>query len=236
MQCKHYLLAILAMWGLMLSPAFAGKSTLSLIRFPVSAEIWVKTQTPLVTVAVAASVKPQEVASFSGQVSKRLNQLAKADWRVTQFNRSQDQSGLEKIELLAQARLSEAALSEVSNRIKTISESGQQYQLNDIQYTPTLVELEQAHAQLRAQIYALAKAEEKKLANAFSGQHYRIYQIEFLPEFPLRSGQVLPSVGLLRMNSVSVSDTAAETNRSPLAVDQKVSQQAWISYAEEMHS
>lgn len=222
-----------AMIGLMVLPVLSlnlfakPNRDLTYIRFPVSVESWIKTASPLVTVNVIASVNPSQVANFNALVINKLNSMVKTEWRITQFNRSQDQSGLERIQLTAEARVSDKSLNELTAKAKAVSESGQQYEISHIEYKPTLTEIEQAHANLRQQIYQMAQEEAKRLNQAFPESHYEIVSINFLP---IDLSAPLTAVRPRTLMSMSAGNSDQESS-NPLAVDQKVTQNATLSFA-----
>ncbi len=200
---------------------------LTQIRFPISVEGWIKTASPLIRVNVTASVNPNQVAGFNALAINKLNSIAKTDWRITQFNRNQDPSGLERIQLVAEARVSDKSLNQLTIKAKAASESGQQYEISDIEYKPTLAETEQAHANLRQQIYQMAQEEAKRINQAFPEAHYEIVNINFLPMNLSASSMTIQPRALMTM---SAGNSNSESSNS-LAVDQKVTQNAILIFA-----
>ncbi len=86
-------------------------------------------------------------------MTKAVNNLAKADWRLTSFNRSEDQTGLERWSATFEARLPETDLNGLAETAKKISKAGMQLTIADIDFSPTLEEMETARAGLRTQVY-----------------------------------------------------------------------------------
>ena len=83
------------------------------ITFTMTSEQWVSTQNADVFVGVDATLDQNQLATAHTNILDKLNQLAKTDWHIIQFNRTQNSSGLEQLSVVAQARLPETALSKI---------------------------------------------------------------------------------------------------------------------------
>ena len=143
------------------------------VALQLSAEKWATTKTARVIVNVNAVLKSEALDSFRTQLLKNLAKLADdGAWHITQFYRFQDQSGLERLQVTAEARLPDSALSNLRDGAKTISKPGEQYTISDIQFTPSLEEVEQVKKDVRAQIYADADADCDK--NLLFGKDERV--------------------------------------------------------------
>lgn len=136
-----------------LAYASAGQPVLDQIVYQVSAEQWVKTSSAEVIIAINATAKQQGLAAVRQQMMTRLNRIAKADWHITSFNRSQDSSGLERITVQAEARLPENQLANLRSAAQAVSQPGANYQVSRINFKPTLAEVEQARASVRNTLY-----------------------------------------------------------------------------------
>src|SRR5436190_23068731 len=92
---------------------------LNKVALQLTAEQWVATKTALVTVGINASVSDSDLGKIQSNILDKLNQLAgKQEWHIVSFDRSQDQSGLERVQVSAQARLPEAALAGIRDKAK----------------------------------------------------------------------------------------------------------------------
>lgn len=150
------------------------------INFSVSAEKWIKTSTAKVTVNLNAVIKQAELANINSQIMTTLNQLVEnQEWHVTQFNRSQDSSGMERIYVTAEARISENLLSNLNTKALQLSREGRTLRIQDIQFTPTLAERENVRAEVRKLLYDQVKQEVARLNSVYSTSRYQIKTIDF---------------------------------------------------------
>jgi hypothetical protein len=174
-----------ALFALALLPsiALAGPKgpAYDVVKFPVQAKTWVKTQTANVIVMVNATVKNTEVVSLHSNLMNTLNQIAKGDWHVTDFSRNPDNSGLEKVNIRAQARLASNALKSLEVNAKKISRPGVTYKIADVLFQPSFKDVRKAKSSLRMQIYKQTKNELKRLSKVFPGINFRVYSINFMP-------------------------------------------------------
>src|SRR5262245_12903757 len=106
------------------------------ITLQLQAEQWVTTKTALVNVGVNAAVTDQGIDKVQTDVMQKLNQLSdKGEWHILTFNRQLDSSGLESIQITAQARLPQSELANLRNKAKSISKPGETFTIDNIQFT-----------------------------------------------------------------------------------------------------
>jgi len=185
--------------GLLLSfPAWADinvEPLLNKVTLQLNADQWVTTKTALVTIGVNVSVSDNDLGKTQSTIMDKLNQLAsKAEWHIISFDRSQDQSGLEKIQVSATARLPEPELAGLRDKAKAISKPGETFTLDNVQFTPSDEELRDANTALRNRIYSQAKAEVDQLNKQYSDQKYYVHQINFIGDVvvePLAQNKVM---------------------------------------------
>lgn len=177
---KWYLFAL----GLCLSfPAWASMSLeplLNKVTLQLTAEQWVTSKSALVNVGVNAAVSGQGIEKIQSEVMQKLNQIATGDWHIVSFNRQQDKSGLETIQMSAQARLAQTDLSGLRDKAKSVSKPGETFTIDDIQFTPSDEEMKQANVNLRANIYQQARAEIDAINKMYPEQKYYLHDISFL--------------------------------------------------------
>ena len=165
------------------------EALLNKVSLQLQAEQWVTTTTALVDVSVSASVTGQGIEKLQNDIMQQLKQLsAKGEWHMVSFNRSQDQSGLENIQMTAEARLPQTELAHLRDTAKSISKPGEKFDITNIAFTPSEDEMRSANNNLRANIYQQAKAEIDVLNKAFPNQKYYLHQMNFLftpPEQPM---------------------------------------------------
>lgn len=199
---------------------------LNKVTLPLQAEQWVTTKTALVSVMVNAAVNDQGIERIQSDVMQQLARLSdKGDWHIVSFDRQQDKSGLESIQILAQARLQQADLGNLRDKAKSISKPGETFTINNVQFTPNDDELRQANAALRSNIYQQAKTEIDTLNKIYPDQKYYLYQVNFFtPELPMPMVQN----AMYRRAEMSAS---APMPQPPLQVGNKVQLQATVIVA-----
>ena len=154
------------------------------ISYDLSAESWVVTKTAHVVLEVEAAVSASTAGSARADMTKAINEAAKADWRLTGFNRMLDQTGMERWSLSFEARLPETALGGLRDAVKKASKAGMQITVSGMDFTPSHDEMEAARADLRAQIFKQAAEQLASLNTTLPGRNYRISQIAFETDFP----------------------------------------------------
>jgi hypothetical protein len=154
---------------------------LNKVTFKLNAEQWVASKTALVSIGINAGVSDSALEKIQDDVLKKLNQLTnKGEWHIVSFNRNLDQSGLENIQMQAQARLPSSALPNLRDKAKAMSKPGETYTLDNIQFTPSEDELREANTALRSNIYVQAKEEMDRINKAYPDQKYYMHDINFL--------------------------------------------------------
>ena len=184
---------------------------LNKVSLQLNAEQWVATKTALVTVGINVSVSDNDLGKIQSNMMDKLNQLAgKGEWHIISFDRSQDQSGLERIQASAQARLAESALAGLRDKAKAISKPGETFTLDNVQFTPSEDELRDANNALRNRIYAQAKTELDQLNKQFPDQKYYLHQINFLGDIvptPMPQNKVMfAGIGSANSSNFAVGD------------------------------
>ncbi len=150
------------------------------IVLQLSAEEWVETKTVRVVAAADVAIAGENRASVRDRMLDALKKLSpEADWRLSQFARSQDSAGLERWRVTAEARLPEKSLGGLDDRAKSLSQPGLQLRIAATQFLPTLAEREATLAKLRATLYAQAKAEAEQAAKTWPDRAYRVARVDF---------------------------------------------------------
>ncbi len=155
------------------------------VVFNLSAENWVVTKTARVSLNVEAAVTAGTSGTMRESMVKAVNAVVKADWRLVSFNRSQDQTGMERWSAQFDARINENELNGLNESAKKNSKAGMQITVANIDFSPTLEETQAALAQVRAQIYKQANDQLTALNGALPGRGYRIAMIDFSGDSPV---------------------------------------------------
>lgn len=224
-------LVLLFVSFLMTSPAWAyndGDAILNKVIVKLSSEQWVTTKTALVTIGVNASVNENDLSKIQDNVLKNVSPLSsQSDWHVISFDRSVDQSGLEKVKISVQARLPSSALTSLREKTKTMSKPGETYTVDNVQFTPSEDEIRAASVTLRSNIYQQAKEELDRINKLYPDQKYYVHKIDFVGElqpFPIPM-PLEQTNAMVQMRAVGASAT------NDLAVGDKMQVSATIVFA-----
>jgi uncharacterized protein YggE len=198
------------------------------VSLDLSAEDWVTTKTAHVILDVEAAVNAASAGTVRADMTKAVNDAAKADWRLTGFTRAQDQTGMERWSVTFDTRLPEPSLGGLADAVKKASKAGMQISVGDIDFTPTLEETEAAKAALRTHILKLASDQLATLNATLSGRAYRIAQISFDADSTPPLPRMMRKPMLLQASAAMASapDSGAAQERS-----QKLALTAHVTYA-----
>lgn len=150
------------------------------IFFEVSAKQWVNTQTALLGVSINVTLSSADLVKARADIMGRLNKIAKGDWHLLQFDRSQDSSGLEKLYVQAQARVDQAALTDIYKNAKSVSVPGAKYEIASVDFKPSLEETQAVVAKVRAQLYQQVNDEIARMNKAYPTQNYSVSNLVFV--------------------------------------------------------
>lgn len=209
--------------SLLASMAFAksNRAPLDKVIFQVAAEQWVQSKEARVVISVNATLKDNNLAKMRAGLLNKINQIAKADWYITRFDRRQDRSGLENVIINAEARIASAKLTGLRAQAKRLSRSGESYRISSIDFSPSLVATEQVREQVRNTLYQKVNAEVKRLNLIYPKQQYTVYRINFLPRSYTRNARTNKSMAMFK----------AAASSDALSVSQKVRLSAIVSIA-----
>lgn len=154
---------------------------LNKIHLQLNAEKWVTTQTALVSVSTNATVQSQGIDKLQASVMNQLKKLsATSEWHVVSLDRSEEKSGLESIQIRAEARLPQSDLADLRNKAKAISTPGETFKIESIDFKPSEDDMRLAAKELRDKIYAQAKAEIETINKQYPDQKYYLHSIDFM--------------------------------------------------------
>lgn len=165
---------------LLQAEASKNKMPLDKIVFQISGKQWVSTQTALLSVDINATLSNVDLVKARNDIMDSLGKIAKGDWHLTRFDRSQDSSGLEKLNAHAQARVSQEALTNVYQHAKAVSRPGSNYSIANIEFKPSLEEVQSVRARLREQLYQQVNSELARINKNFSAQNYSLSRLVFV--------------------------------------------------------
>lgn len=149
-----------------------------------SAEMWVETASPKVIItlnAARAEANGTEVRTEMRGLLAELGTPAEGEtWRMLSFDESRDNTGLTRWSATAETRLTAEVLDGLADRVQAAGRAGMQLRLNQIDFSPTLSEMEAARAELRFRIYGQAAQEISALEAVFEDRDFRMGRVDFL--------------------------------------------------------
>ena len=227
---RKFLSCLGAMLGIVVLPALADtepQPILDTVSFDLSAEDWVQTATARVSVSVDATMPGSDAGRARGDMLKAVAGLQGngTDWKFTQFQHTQTQSGLEQWHAELEARLKESDLGGLGDKAKAASKPGLHLEVTNIDFTPTLAENEAVRVKLRAKLYASVNDELKALNDAEPGRQFHVGEIAFdapafHPVHPMR-----PRIAMAAMAANAAPD---EADAAGIDVAEKVTMRAEV--------
>lgn len=150
------------------------------ILFQVSSKQWVTTQTALLSVSINVTLNNADLVKARSDIMDSLNKVAKGDWHLTEFDRSQDSSGLEKLYVQAQARVDQTALTDIYQNAKSVSMPGAKYEVSAVEFKPSLEEIQAVRARIREKLYQDVNDEISRMNKAYPTQTYSVSNLVFV--------------------------------------------------------
>ncbi|KTC66147.1 Uncharacterised protein (plasmid) [Legionella adelaidensis] len=197
---------------------FPPQAPLDTIGFQISAKQWVTTRSALLTITINATLNNADLVKARGEIMDKLNGIAKGDWHLVQFDRSQDTSGLEKLYVQAQARLDQGALTDIYQQAKNVSKPGATYEIASIDFKPSLEEMQQVRAQLREKLYQQVQEEINKMNKVYTSQNYSLNNLIFVDG----NGPVTPQPKTYQAREMVNTMALAADAAPPLAVSNEM--------------
>lgn len=221
---------ITGLFGLLVlnSVVFAENQPLQLLDrviFQVSAKQWVSTGTALLRLEINATLNNADLVQARKTIMDKLNIIAKGDWHLTQFDRSQDSSGLEKLRVEAEIRVAQDKLTNIYADAKKVSKPGANYQVMNIEFKPGLDDIQAVKAKLREQLYQQVNAEIARINAVYPAQHYSLSQLVLVDG---EAVMPMPQALSMRKASMVAMENAAPM---PLAVSNELTMTAMAEVA-----
>lgn len=191
------------------------KLVMDKVVFQVSAKQWVTTQSALLSVNINATLTKADVVNARAEIMDNLNKIAKGEWQLTQFDRSQDSSGLEKLYVAAQARIPQTYLQNIYQSAKNITKPGASYEINGVEFKPSLEELQQVKLQLRERLYEQIANELSRLNKVYTNQNYSIHRIFFFDgdqALPMAKAYQSREMNTMALNAVATPSAVTVSN------------------------
>lgn len=150
------------------------------IDFQISAKQWVTTQTALLGVNINVTLSSADLVKARADIMERLNKIAKGEWHLIEFDRSQDSSGLEKLYVQAQARVSQEALTDIYKNAKDVSLPGAKYEVSSVDFKPSFDETQAVLSQVRQRLYQQVDDELARINKVYPDQNYSVNNLTFV--------------------------------------------------------
>ena len=152
----------------------ASRLVLDKIQFEMSSKQWVTTQKALLSVNINATLNNADLVKARADMMERLNKIVKGDWHILAFDRSQDSSGLEKLDVQAQARVDQSQLTDIYQNAKSVSIPGAKYEISGVEFKPGLEEIQEVKAKIREQLYQKVNEEIARINKVYPNQNYSV--------------------------------------------------------------
>lgn len=224
----------------MLIPSFAmaGENPKpdDLISVNLTSEGWVQAKAARVTVSVNAAVVGEKASSTRDTMIKAVGDLAsKTEWRLTSFNRNQDQTGIEQWVAQFEARLPESELGGIQAKAKAASKTGMQIAVVSVDFSPTLAEFEAVRADIRKALMTQASKELENVNAAYPDRKFRISEISFGGAQPMIAPQMMRMKGRMAMMDAQVAAAPAmegvTNSMGGVETSQKIEMNANVTFA-----
>lgn len=155
------------------------KTRLDKVIFQIAAKQWINAERALLLVDINATFNSADLVKARADIMATLNKIAPGEWHITDFNRDQDSSGLDKLAAVAEARVNSADLTNIYQNAKTVSKPGITYSINRVEFKPSLEEEQAAKKALRSALYEQINSEITSLNKALTNQHYTVHELIF---------------------------------------------------------
>jgi len=154
------------------------KEELSRVSFSLETEVWIKAKTVRVVVGISMLGKESELLNMKGEALKELEKVLETEWKITGYRRQKDSSGLIRLNLRVETRIKENRLAGIFGKIKELSREGMQFRIVNLDFSPSVEEIEKAKSRGRAKIYGMVLNEAKSISKIY-GKEFNIIKIEF---------------------------------------------------------
>ncbi|SDG08114.1 MULTISPECIES: hypothetical protein [Thalassobaculum] len=147
-------------------------------------EDWVETTTATVRISADLAVEAGTFGAARDELVSTLQGFGiDTTWRIVQFSKQADDAGFERWSVTAEARLPEAALSDLSAKAKGATKPGRSLTVASIDYSPTMAEREAVTDSLRTRVYERVGKEIAALNAAFADRSFRVRMIDFTQSY-----------------------------------------------------
>ena len=191
-------------------------------------EGWVTTNSADVRVYFNIVQQKETADELKKEILAALANLApKAEWYILSSRESKDQTGLNRWNVSANARVAESVIAGLQGKAESISRPGFKMGITQIDFSPTLDETNALKANLRSRIYTKAKEEAERLSKAIGGTAYQIRMVNFNPNFVAQPAPMYKDMAMQRVSS-TMESSGGSGGGSKMPVSEKHSLTATI--------
>lgn len=176
----------LSLLGMLCASAFATsyadhQNCQDQISMQLQEEGWVSSSTAQVTVNIQAVTNKDNSSTVVASITKRLKSVVKeaVTWRLVDLSIEKNSAGLFAISAKMSARLNNDQLAQLQNTIDSLNKAGEQYNVDGIDYQPTLAEITDENTRLRVLLYKDVLEQERIINSAFSDTKYQMQTLSF---------------------------------------------------------
>ena len=155
-------------------------NTLNIVTYQQQAEEWVTAHSAKIQLSVHVTTQEKNFAAVQKRTLNKLEQLSGNNpWHIYNFTKTQDQSGLETLNWELGIRLPLPLATKLKEKIAKLSQPGEQYTVNDLDFQPSLEEKQAIVSGLRQKIYTQITTELKNLNKSFAPNRYFLHKVTF---------------------------------------------------------
>ena len=204
--------------------------TLNKITVNLSTEHWITSDTAKVTISVNATLQSEGLAELQQKILTDLNSVHEGDWRITNYYRSQDQSGLERANIQAEGRLPASSLTDIRQKAKDLSKPGEKFTISNIDYSPSFAEMNKAKAEMRDALYKNAIKELATINSLYPSQHYEVNNLVVVSAGMER---MMPAYNKAMARGVTMmaDSTSVASKGGSMSVSQRLELSALVTFA-----
>lgn len=192
------------------------------IRLPLTVEGWVATETAEVVLAAELTLVDQDPAQVREDVIKTFKRIDDSDWRIVSFGRNTDAAGAERWSILASARVPQARLDGLHDRVRRAGGSGKSFRVASVDTSPSLAEREAVLRGLRSRIYAMARNELAVAKVLWPDRDVRIAQVQF-------TDTGAPRPVPYRARGEMMAQASSDSKDAATTTEEKIVLRAWVT-------
>lgn len=158
----------------------------NIIRYTFSVEEWVVSTSVKVQIEVHATLQAKDIAAKREEVLKKLNEAAPASWNFTIISLAKNEANLEEVYMQVEARIPQKDIGNIHAKVDGLSQPGTKYNVQFVDFDPSLDELEVVYQKLRSRIYEQVKQEIDRLQKLYPEEHFYLQSLNIGDKSPIQ--------------------------------------------------